>query len=106
MLVHIHIYFSSELRSLTHRGGKKRGGSDGDVGLLHSDNYGYLGHFGCKSKLLLCSQNNLEKKTKTKRIGKERETGIVIMCIYLRATLSLLLSDFKTPWISKLTSTG
>ena len=83
MLVHIHIYFSSELRSLTHRGGKKRGGggSDGDVGLLHSDNYGYLGHFGCKSKLLLCSQNNLEKKQKQKGLGKREKLGS-LLCAY------------------------
>ena len=83
MLVHIHIYFSSELRSLTHHGGKKRGGggSDGDVGLLHSDNYGYLGHFGCKSKLLLCSQNNLEKKQKQKGLGKREKLGS-LLCAY------------------------
>ena len=81
MLVHIHIYFSSELRSLTHHGGKKGGGSDGDVGLLHSDNYGYLGHFGCKSKLLLCSQNNLEKKQKQKGLGKREKLGS-LLCAY------------------------
>ena len=81
---------------------RERGGSDGDVGLLHGDKYGYLGQLGCKSNLLLCSSNDLGKKG----IKKKRETGIVIMCIYHRVVLSLLLSGFETPWISKLTLTG
>ena len=49
MLVHFHIYFSSELRSLMLHREKGGGKSDGDVGLLHGDKFGYLGQLGCKS---------------------------------------------------------